>query len=459
MFPVTRRSRVPGTRARGCRVVFAVLIGVLGTVGPSPVSAAETPGRESRESVADTDNPTGPAVSLEEAYVAALKQSETVATQTELLRQVEERYRQSVGSILPSVSAIGSFTTQDSNASLGYATSAQQSTVRINAAQPLFRGFREFAGLRYAGRLVRAQTEARRQAELLLFLDVAQNFYALRSLETDLTNLNSEIALYERRITDLRERMRIGRSRQTEVLTTESAMLALRSQARAVRGQIRAAREVFAFLTGLPATRILKENPLNPATSRPADAYLGRIEARPDIRTELERVAAAEEGVSIATGAHWPSVDLNGNWYLLRNGTANNAAWDLQLLATLPLYAGGVLQSKVREAQSVRAQEDLALARARRAAREEVASLHATLEADIAQVAELARAAEVSERNYVETTRDYRLGLNNNLDVLQALTAYQESHRSLDRARYSARMDRTRLEAAIGELWGAAPGS
>ncbi len=402
---------------------------------------------------------TGPAVTLADAYAAALRQSETVATHGELIRQVEERYRQAVGSILPTVNAIATYTTQDPNAFLGYATGAQQSAVRLNATQPLFRGFREFAGLRYSERLVRAQGEARKQAELLLYLDVAQNFYALRSLETDLVNLDSEITLYERRIFDLRGRMKIGRSRLTEVLTTESAMLALRSQARAIGGQIRAAREVFAFLTGLPSTRVLKETFGNPATPQSLDAYLDRLEMRPDIRAGLERVAAAEESVGIASGAHWPSLDLNGNYYLLRNGTASNATWDLQFVATLPLYAGGTVQSKVREAQSARSQEQLALDRLRRSAREEVASLYATLEADIEQVAELSRAAEVSVRNYQETSRDYRLGLSNNLEVLQALTAYQESHRSLDRARYSARLDRTRLEAAIGERWGGASGS
>jgi outer membrane protein len=55
--------------------------------------------------------------------------------------------------------------------------------------------------------------------------------------------------------------------------------------------------------------------------------------------------------------------------------------------------------------------------------------------------------------------RDYRFGLVTNLDVLQALTAYQENLRALDRARYTAKLNYLRLEAAVVRRPAAAPGT
>lgn len=130
----------------------------------------------------------------------------------------------------------------------------------------------------------------------------------------------------------------------------------------------------------------------------------------------------------------------------------------MQLAFSVPLYAGGSLDSRVREAVSQSTQAELEASRVQRLAEQEIRSLHQTVLLNRKQLSALETAADAAKKNYAVQQRDYRFGLVTNLDVLQALTAYQENLRSLDRARYTAKLNYLKLEAAVVRR-PAAPGS
>lgn len=387
---------------------------------------------------------------LEQCYEAALARSETIADQGELVRQQEERYRQAVGGILPNVSGVASYQQQDASglSSASNIFPASQPLVKLTGTQPIFRGLREFAALKQTKLLREAQEQAKAQAARELYKDVAQNFYAILTLERDLANLATEVELYEKRIAELRGRVKIGRSRLSEVLTVEASAANLMSQAELARGQLSSAREAFAFLTGLPGGTLLRDGADETPVLAPLERYLERLEERPELKASRSRLEAAGEGSLIAKGAHLPSIDLNGNYYFKRSGALKDSKWDASVVLTLPIFAGGATQSRVREAVSIETQSELAVNRARREAEQEVRSLHANLRAEKDQLDALSRARELSEKSYVEQTREYRLGLVNNLEALSALAAFQESGRALDRARLGAKLDFIRLETA-----------
>jgi outer membrane protein len=390
------------------------------------------------------------ALTLDDFFAQALTRSETVATQVELIRQAEERYRQANADRLPTVSGIASYTWLDKGATDTKANPTRQPHARLSATQPLFRGFREFASLRQTQALVDAQGEDFRQARTQLFRDVAQNFYDILSLEQDLRNLDEQISYNLQREKELSDRVRIGRSRPGEVLTVQSAVSTLRAQIEQLQAQLSAAREAFAFLSGLPASTPLRDTEIMPAGVGTVDEYLGRLSLRPDVKAAQQRLTAAKESVDVARGAHLPSLDLNANRYLERTGSLENVEWDVQLVLTIPLYAGGGVQSRVREALSQSTQAELNESQVRRLAEQEIRSLHQSVVLDRAQLAALEKATDAARMNHEAQQRDYRLGLVTNLDVLQAQTAYQENVRALDRARFAAKLDYLRLQAAAG---------
>jgi len=59
-----------------------------------------------------------PGISLEQAWMAAEQRSESIADQEEQVAQAGERYRQAIGSVLPSINAVASRTRQDKSAGI-----------------------------------------------------------------------------------------------------------------------------------------------------------------------------------------------------------------------------------------------------------------------------------------------------------------------------------------------------
>jgi len=391
------------------------------------------------------------ALTLDEYFAAALKRSEVVATQGELIRQAEEHYKQANSALRPTVNGVASYTRQDPIPAGELSTSTspnRQSLARITATQPLFRGFREFAALRQTQALLGAQDQDYRNARTQLFMDVTQNFYTVLSIEQDLKNFGEEINQNIDREKELNGRVRIGRSRIGEVLFVQSTISTLRAQVEQLQAQLGTAREAFAFLSGLASTTLLRDTEDLPANLEPLDDYLARLELRPDVSASRQRLSAAQENTKVARGAHLPSLDLNANRYLERTGNLRGSTWDVGIALTVPIYAGGLLQSKVSEAVSQRTQAELSASQVSRQAEQEIRSIYQSVVFDRSQLDALEKATESARKNYEAQRRDYRLGLVTNLDVLQALTAFQENQRALDRARYTSKLDYLKLQAA-----------
>ena len=396
----------------------------------------------------------GETFSLKDCFKAALKRSEVLATQQELVIQAEENYRRAWGAILPSVTGSYSYfyrNAPDLTSSGNTASSAGQQTLTIMAQQPLFRGFRNFAALNAAKASITAQQQARQWAGMQLYRDVARAFYTRLAVEKDLIVLDNELDLYQTRIKELNERFSIGRSRITELLTVQSAQAILKAQREQVLGQLYVAKEVLAFLTELDQDIKLDDINEVPAEIGSLESYQSKISARPDIMAAKKNADAFKSRVYVAKGAHLPSVDLIGNYYADRPDLHKNGDWDVAIAVTLPIFMGGIISSNVRTAQSQQRQSEIQLSQVQRMALEEVRSLYHNLRADLSQLTALQEAFNLSEKNYKANVKDYNLNLVTNLDVLQALTAYQDTQRSLEKIRYLTRIDYNQLEAAVAQ--------
>jgi outer membrane protein len=388
------------------------------------------------------------ALTLEDYFSHALTRSEVVASQSELIQQAQERYQQAKAGVLPTLDAVASQTWLDKGARDTATNPTRQPSSRFTASQPLFRGFREFAAMRQTRALIGARDEDYRQARTSLFKDVTQNFYDVLAFEQDLKNYDEQINQNLEREKELQDRVRIGRSRVGELLTVQTTISTLRAQVEQLRAQLSTARDIFAFLSGLPPTTPLHDVEVLPDRLEPLEHYLARAALRPDVRATQQRLTAAQESVAVVRGEHLPTLDLNANRYLERTGALENVEWDVQLALTVPLYAGGSVESRVRETLSQRTQAELDVSRFSRLADQEIRSFHQTSLLDRGQLQALEKATDAAKKNYETQRRDYRLGLVTNLDVLQALTAFQENLRALDRARYTAKHNFLKLQAA-----------
>lgn len=390
-------------------------------------------------------------VLLSDAYSRALTQTETLPGKEEEIKQAEEKYRQALGSLLPTITGFASYQIQAA-AGGGAFSPTRQPLVRVSAVQPLFRGLREFAALKQTSLLGEASQKGKEVALQQLFNDVTQTFYSVLSLEKEVINIESQIAALEKRIQDLKQRIKIGRSRVTESLTVQASLSSLKGQLLQTKGQLQAAKETFSFVTGITDAFQLEDKLELTTSLPPLEKYIESLSTRPDLKQRQLELEAADKGVSIAKGGHLPNIDLTGNYYFKRFGFFDQIPWDVGVSLSLPILNGGIISSRVEEASSIRMQSELALKKAKRAATQEIQTLYSTVKADLDQLKELTEARNLNEMNFKQQTKEYRNGLVNNLEVLQALTAFEESKRNLDRAHFQAKTDFLRLECAAGNF-------
>ena len=395
------------------------------------------------------DRPTlaNTSLSLENCFQAALKRSEDLANQEELITQTEERINQARGAILPTLNGVATYLTQPPPSGLTSVSPPTQSTVKITGSQPLFRGFREFAALRQQKNLLEAGRSTREQVVIQIFKDTLLNYYQILSFEKDIVNIKNQIELSEKRIRELNYFKQLGRSRESEVLTVQATLASLEAQQEGLVSQLRSARDIFEFLTGLDRNSPLVDSELLPRKIESVGSYIALINNRPDVRSLTKSVEAAEEGITIAKGAHLPSLDLIGNYYFRRPGFLSDVNWDVQVGLILPIFSGGIIQSQVRLANSVQHQNELALSRVKRLAEQQIKQAFDIYLSDQAQFEKLKKAVNLSEKNYQAELHDYRLGLVRNLDVLQALSASQETRRAKDRMGFQLKADYLNLQA------------
>ena len=118
----------------------------------------------------------------------------------------------------------------------------------------------------------------------------------------------------------------------------------------------------------------------------------------------------------------------------------------------IPIYSGGLIQSRVREAlaNEDRARSDLETAR--RNAAQGARQAYVGVDFGLAQVRSL-ESAEVSAKSQLDSTRiGYQVGVRINLDVLNATTQLYATRRDLKKARYDFLVNGLRLQSAVGEL-------
>jgi outer membrane protein len=394
-----------------------------------------------------------PPATLADCYAAALERSDTLAVESERLRQAEARIRQARGAALPTLAMTGAYLVQQASGEdplrRAFAPTTQPSA-RVTVTQPLFRGFREFAALRTARHLRDAQAAARRWAEILLYEDVVAAFHETLAAEHEVASLEAQTGVYDRLVADLERRAATGRSREGEVLAARAARARTAAQLAAARGREAAARETLRFLTGFGPDRVLATPAGDPAPLGGLADYLAGAAGRPDVTAAEARREAAGEDVAVARGARWPALDLVGNYHLVRSGFLEDIRWDAQVALTVPIFNGGVTGARVLEAESRHRESGREAERVRRGAELEIRTAYAQAAAAEREVEALRAAAAAAAASETRQRAEYDLGLVSNLAVLEAVAGRLEAERALVRAELGLRAARLRLDAAAG---------
>ncbi|HQR21126.1 MAG TPA: TolC family outer membrane protein [Burkholderiaceae bacterium] len=157
--------------------------------------------------------------------------------------------------------------------------------------------------------------------------------------------------------------------------------------------------------------------------------------------------------------AYKPTLDVVGGYSVNRatgntiNGLDSNLnQGTIGVQLNMPIYQGGLIQSRVREALALQDRYNAELESARRTSANAARDAFTGVNYGLAQVKAL-ESAEVSARTQLDSTQlGYQVGVRILLDVLNATTQLVQTQRDLKRARYDFLLAALRLKAATGAL-------
>lgn len=202
-----------------------------------------------------------------------------------------------------------------------------------------------------------AQTESYRYQLMATLSDVAEKT-ALSYVEvrrfTELTQAAQENIIALQNVQRMaRLRADAGLSSTSDELQTQTRVSGMQATLEQYKAALLSARAKLSVLTGIDAGQL---SPL-PASLEVRQASLDSIDYSliPSILAAQTMETSTEYGVDKARSEHWPTLSLRGG--RTRYESDNRAYWDdqIQLNIDAPLYQGGAVSARVRQAEGARA--------------------------------------------------------------------------------------------------------
>ncbi|HEY5079362.1 MAG TPA: efflux transporter outer membrane subunit, partial [Opitutaceae bacterium] len=214
-------------------------------------------------------------------------------------------------------------------------------------------------GVEAATAAAEAQGAAYQGVLLALQAGVAQNYFALRSLETQRALLQQNADLLRDALDLVRKLRRGGANSDLDVYQAEAELATVEDAAAAADQSIAVQQHALAVLVGEnPEGFRIEASPLD-ATQYPVPVGLPSelLERRPDVAAAERTMAAANARIGVAKAAFFPSIGLTAFAGANSSDLNNLLAWSSREWAagpfvSVPLFNGGANSANLRQAQA-----------------------------------------------------------------------------------------------------------
>jgi outer membrane protein len=296
-----------------------------------------------------------------------------------------------------------------------------------------------------------------------LILRVSQAYFDVLLARANLSFTEAQKAAIAQQLEQAKRNFEVGNATITDTHEAQARYDLVTSQEIAARADVEIKNRALEQLIGrtAPVLAVPSRNfaPV-PPTPNAMEAWVERARANgPAVRIAQQNLNFQTQDVARNRGAHYPTVDAfasltdSGSGSGVQGGSGtdtNTKVIGVQL--AIPLYQGGVVNSRVREAL---ANEDKArqdLENARRSAELAARQGFLGVTSSIAQVRALEAALVSNQSSLDSTLLGQQVGVRTQVDVLNAQQQLFSARRDLAQARYNYILSLLRLTAAAGEL-------
>jgi len=308
------------------------------------------------------------------------------------------------------------------------------------------------------------QSEAQlSQARSDLLVRVAQAYFDVLAAQDALSALRENKKAVSEQLAQAKREFEVGTKTIVDTHEAKARYDQIDAQEQVARGDLAVRQSALRAIVGHEAGELAPlRDPVALAPPQPNDVETWAHSAEDANYSVLAARAAAEisrHETRRARDAYLPSVNINGGIQWQRSTgslyipiTNSSTSSTLGISVTVPVFTGGAIQSRVREAHAREDRADQDLEQARRTAAQAARQAYTGVDYGLAQVQAL-ESAEISAKTQVDSTRlGYQVGVRINLDVLNANTQLFSTQRDLKKARYDFLLNGLKLKAAAGAL-------
>lgn len=390
-------------------------------------------------------------MNLDQVYKRALQHVYEVKIQEEQKEQSAQQLKQAYGSVLPSIALRARHIRTDPITGIP-GRDNKATTASLFFSQPLLQGLREYSALSIAKEQLNRQSFIQSVVQREVLFQVARVYYSYLIDQKDLENTKRLLDLTQQRVRDLEERVRIGRSRTSELLLAQSQQATVESRAKNLERELARWQTELERLTGMTPPYQFNTPSSDGIELKDLDFYLAQVSQLPELLSARSEVEVSEQQIKLQKRFHLPDLSVDGNYYLERTGAQADSEWDISVNFTLPLYEGNTVNSRVKEAAAQRNEATHRMMNLKRSLEAEIKELYSLIDLDKKRIEVTRRAVSLGQRNYREQQKEYNLGLVTNQEVLQALNSFIENQQVLDRLLLETAYNYTVLQAKVGEL-------
>lgn len=294
-----------------------------------------------------------------------------------------------------------------------------------------------------------------------MLLRVAERYFAVLAVQEDYAAIKAEKAAVEEHLRAVTARRDSGQARRTDYLDAQARFMQTLPRELEIRSRLKDAMEMLRELTGEPAASL---NPLGefspepPAPAVPEEWFEMALEFNPEIKIRRFALKTAEEEIKLRKGGHYPTLDLEftmGNE--VKKGTLFGGGSDIdeQIIAlnlNVPIYSGGIVSSRVREAEQLKNRSKDELELEYRAVQRQTFSTFDGILTDISKIEALAKSVDAYELAVGVKAVGFESGITNSLTVLDAERDLFFARSEYARTKYGYILNGLRLKRAVGVL-------
>lgn len=406
--------------------------------------------------------------SLLDAYQAALKHDATLASARAANTAAQEKAIQGRALLLPTagLSANGARNWTDISSQSAFIPSGTRNYnsrgVVLSLAQPLFRK-QNWAQYGQSKLVVEQANIELGRAQQDLILRLAQAYFDILLAQDRVVFVGAQKTAISEQLAQAKRSFEVGTATITDTHESQARFDLAAADEIGAQNDVESRRKALEILTGRAPTALapLRQSPPLKAPEPNDLAKWVRAAQEQNLLVDSRKIGAeiAALDVDRARGEHYPTVDLVGSYsdqyagsstFTAGSITTRGAALGVQM--NLPLYAGGAIQSRVRESASNAEKARFDLEDARRQATLQTQQSFLAVTSGLSRVKALEQAV-VSAETAVRSNRiGFEVGVRTTLDLLDAQQQLYNARYSLAQARYEYLLNQLRLKAGVGTL-------